>query len=108
MLMHASVNNTTGIVPAAVPNAVNPMSLEGSLVAWATVGVSSVIAALLLLRMRGADIGAMLNAGSHPHQLGQPGAPQPILLATPGSKGRGLPTGCSGGSAARRAAEPER
>jgi uncharacterized protein len=64
MLLHASVNNTTGIVPAALPNAVHPMSLEGSLVAWATVGVSSVVAALLLLRMRGADIGAMLNAGS--------------------------------------------
>lgn len=74
MLMHASVNNTTGIVPAALPNAVNPMSLEGSLVAWATVGVSSVVAALLLLRMRGAEIGAMLNSGSHPPQLGQPGA----------------------------------
>jgi len=58
MLMHASVNNTTGIVPTAMPNPVNPMSLEGSLVAWATVGVSTVIAALLLHRMRGAEIGA--------------------------------------------------
>ena len=64
MLMHASVNNTTGIVPAAVPNAANPMSLEGSLVAWATVGVSLVIAAWLLVRMRGAGIGAMLDSGS--------------------------------------------
>lgn len=59
MLMHASVNNTIGIVPAAVPDAVHPMSLEGSLVAWATVGVSSVVAALLLLQMRGAEIGAI-------------------------------------------------
>jgi len=57
MLMHASVNNTTGIVPAAVPNAADPMSLQGSVVAWATVGVSAVIAALLLHRMRGAEIG---------------------------------------------------
>ncbi len=73
MLMHASVNNTTGIVPAAVPNALHPMSLEGSLVAWATVGVSSVVAALLLLRMHGAEIGAMLNSGSYPPQPGQPG-----------------------------------
>ena len=63
MLMHASVNNTTGIVPTALPNAVHPMSLEGSLVAWATAGVSSVVAALLLLRMRGAGIGAMLDTG---------------------------------------------
>lgn len=61
MLMHASVNNTIGIVPAAVPNAADPMSFEGSLVGWATVAVSWVIAALLLLRMRGAEIGAMLS-----------------------------------------------
>ena len=61
MLMHASVNNTTGIVPAAVPYAVDPMSLQGSLVAWATVGVSSVVAALLLTRMCGAEIGAMMS-----------------------------------------------
>jgi membrane protease YdiL (CAAX protease family) len=66
MLMHASVNNTTGIVPAAVPNATNPMSLEGSLVAWATVGVSTVIAAWLLFQMRGADIGAMLDGDGGP------------------------------------------
>lgn len=59
MLMHASVNNTSGIVPAAVPHAVSPMSFEGSLVAWATVGVSAAIAALLLARMRGAEVGAM-------------------------------------------------
>lgn len=64
MLMHASVNNTTGIVPAAVSNPVDPMSFEGSLVAWVTVGVSSVIAALLLFRMRGAEIDAMV-AQSH-------------------------------------------
>jgi len=106
MLMHASVNNTIGIVPAAVPNAVHPMSLEGSLVAWATIGVSSVVAAVLLLRMRGAEIGAMLNSGSHPPQLGQSGARQPILLATADSRGRGPTTGCSGRSAAQPTAEP--
>lgn len=66
MLMHASVNNTTGIVPAAVPNAVAPMSFEGSLVAWVTVGVSWAVAALLVSRMRGAEIGAML--GTAPRQ----------------------------------------
>jgi hypothetical protein len=52
MLMHASVNNTTGIVPAALPHAVNPFSLEGSLVAWATVGLSWIVAGYLLLQMR--------------------------------------------------------
>lgn len=61
MLMHASVNNTTGIVPAAVPDAVNPMSFHGSLVAWSTVGVSWGVAVLLLLRMRRAEVGAMLD-----------------------------------------------
>ncbi len=60
MLMHASVNNTTGIVPAALPNAVNAMSFNGSLVAWVTVGLSWVFAVLLLTRMRGAEIGALL------------------------------------------------
>lgn len=61
MLMHASVNNTTGIVPAAAPDAVNPMSFHGSLVAWSTVGVSWGVAVLLLLRMRRAEVGAMLD-----------------------------------------------
>ena len=72
ILMHASVNNTTGIVPAAVPKAVSAMSFEGSLVAWATVGVSSVVAALLLSQMRGAEIGAMLNLGARQSLLGEP------------------------------------
>lgn len=67
MLMHASVNNTTGIVPAALPNATNVMSLDGSLVAWATVGLSWAIAAPLLYQMRGADLGAMLR--SRPSQF---------------------------------------
>lgn len=65
MLMHASVNNTTGIVPAALSHPVDPMSFEGSLVAWATVGVSAVVAAVLLCRMRGVGIGMML-AGESP------------------------------------------
>ena len=72
MLMHASVNNTTGIVPAAVPNAVATMSFEGTVVAWVTVGVSSAVAALLLSRMRGAEIGAMLGPASRQSQLGEP------------------------------------
>jgi membrane protease YdiL (CAAX protease family) len=56
MLMHASVNNTTGIVPAAVAGATTPLTFRGSLVAWATIGLSWAIAALLLPRMRGADL----------------------------------------------------
>lgn len=72
MLMHASVNNTTGIVPAATPNAVAPLSFEGTLVAWVTVGVSWAVAALLLSRMRGADIGALLGSGARQSRLGEP------------------------------------
>jgi uncharacterized protein len=72
MLMHASVNNTTGIVPAAVPNAVNTMSFGGSPVAWMTVGISWLIAALLLSRMRGAEIGAMLTSASRQSQSSEP------------------------------------
>ena len=55
MLMHASVNNTAGIVPGSLPYPVSPLSLDGSTVAWATVGVSSLVSALLLVRMRGAQ-----------------------------------------------------
>lgn len=56
MLMHASVNNTAGIVPAAVPGATNPWSLDGSFIFWASTAISLAIAAVLLPRMRGARI----------------------------------------------------
>ena len=77
--MHASVNNTTGIVPAAVPHAVDPMSFQGSLVAWVTVGVSWGVAALLLLRMRGAETRAMLSSEARqfsPGEVSRRPAPQ--------------------------------
>lgn len=61
MVMHASVNNTTGIVPAALPYPVRPMSFDGSVLAWCTVGVSSLVAVLLLIRMRGADLVEIQN-----------------------------------------------
>jgi uncharacterized protein len=60
MLMHASVNNTTGIVPAATGGAITPIAFGGSLVAWATVALSWAVAAPLLIRMRKADIQGML------------------------------------------------
>ena len=44
-----------------------PDVLPGLLVAWMTVGVSWVVAALLLFRMRGARIGAMLSSGRGVH-----------------------------------------
>jgi membrane protease YdiL (CAAX protease family) len=61
MLMHAAVSNTTGIVPAALPSATDPMSFQGSLVAWATVGAAWVVAAVLLYQMHGAETGALLG-----------------------------------------------
>ena len=64
MLMHAAVNNTIGIVPAAVPNASDPFSFHGSVVAWATVVVWWVVALLLLTHMRGAGLGGMMDANS--------------------------------------------
>jgi len=66
MLMHASVNNTTGIVPAAVPSAASPFALNGSLVAWVTVGLSTVVAIVLLMRMRGAEMGAIMERRAAP------------------------------------------
>lgn len=52
MLMHASVNNTSEIVPAAVPGASDPLTLSGSMIAWLTATVSWIVAAFLLVRMR--------------------------------------------------------
>jgi membrane protease YdiL (CAAX protease family) len=64
MLMHASMNNTTGIVPAATGGAITPIAFGGSLVAWATVALSWAVAAPLLIRMRKADIQGMLTSES--------------------------------------------
>lgn len=65
MLMHASVNNTTGIVPAAVAGATTPLAFRGSLVAWLTVLLSWAVAAPLLARMRGADVRDTRRADPH-------------------------------------------
>lgn len=56
MLMHAAVNNTIEIVPAAVPGADDPLSLTGSLMGWVTVGIVWVVAAVCLWSMRGARL----------------------------------------------------
>jgi membrane protease YdiL (CAAX protease family) len=61
MVMHASVNNTTGIVPAAMPGATNAFTFSGSLVGWATVGVAWILAVVLLYRMRGAELGGIID-----------------------------------------------
>ena len=56
MLMHASVNNTTGIVPAAVPGAANPFSFAGSTTAAFTILLSWLVAIPLMNQMRGARL----------------------------------------------------
>ena len=52
MLFHAAVNNTKDIVPSAVDGATNPWALSTSPVAWITVGLLWVVAAVLLIKMR--------------------------------------------------------
>jgi hypothetical protein len=64
MLAHAAVNNTTGIVPAAIGGAITPIALGGSLVAWATVALSWIVALPLLVRMRGANIERLLASAA--------------------------------------------
>lgn len=64
MLLHSAVNNTTGIVPAAIGGAITPIAFGGSLVAWATVALSWAVATPLLVRMRRADIQSMLTSAS--------------------------------------------
>lgn len=51
MLMHASVNNTSGIVPSAVPGATDALSLEGSLVGWVTSALAWAVAVPCLVQM---------------------------------------------------------
>jgi len=66
MLMHAAVNNTSGIVPAALPGAASAWSFEGTWVAWATVVIAWAVALVLLPGMRGAGLGAMLDSPPRP------------------------------------------
>ena len=57
MLMHAAVNNSSGIVPSVEPGATTPLSLSGSPVAWLTVALLWIGAGYFLIRMRGATLG---------------------------------------------------
>lgn len=51
MLMHAAINNTTGIVPAGTQPAANPWALSTSPVGWLTVALLWIAAGYFLLRM---------------------------------------------------------
>jgi membrane protease YdiL (CAAX protease family) len=57
MLMHASINNTGEIVPAAVPGASHPFGLNGSLVGWISAALAWIVALPLLIQMRRAQLG---------------------------------------------------
>jgi membrane protease YdiL (CAAX protease family) len=52
MLMHASINNLGGIIPARVPGASAPWSFHASFVGWTTTAVCWAIAVPLLIQMR--------------------------------------------------------
>jgi membrane protease YdiL (CAAX protease family) len=56
MVMHAAINNTSEIVPAALPGATQPLAFFGTSVAWWTVGLSWAVALPLLIHMRDADV----------------------------------------------------
>jgi len=56
MVMHASINNTTGVVPAAMPGASDPLTFSGSTMALLTVALSWLVAVPLLSQMRGARL----------------------------------------------------
>jgi membrane protease YdiL (CAAX protease family) len=51
MLMHAAIDNTTGIVPAGAPLAVNPWVLSTSPLGWLTVAFLWIAAGYFLVRM---------------------------------------------------------
>jgi uncharacterized protein len=85
MVMHASVNNTTGIVPTAVPGATEVWTFSGSPVAWWTVALSLAVAAFFLWQMRRADPGALLSS---PAGNGRPRVVSgPAAMATSGGVG---------------------
>ena len=61
MLMHASINNTTGLVPGSLPGAIDALSFTGSFIAWATVGVTWAFAVVLLWQLRSASIARLVS-----------------------------------------------
>lgn len=52
MIMHAAVNNTTGIVPAGMDRPVGVMTLDGTVMGWLTAAILAAFAAAFLATMR--------------------------------------------------------
>jgi membrane protease YdiL (CAAX protease family) len=61
MLMHAAINNMTGIVPSVARPATNPFAPDASLLTWLTMAVLWLPAAYFLVRMRKGDLIASLR-----------------------------------------------
>jgi membrane protease YdiL (CAAX protease family) len=59
MLMHAAINNTTGLVPMVTAGAADPWSWRALPVAWIAAGISWAIAVPCLLALRRADLAAL-------------------------------------------------
>ena len=62
MLMHAAINNTTGIVRSPVSPGLDPFTMRPPLTAALTAGVLGAFAAYALVRMRGAALDARAAA----------------------------------------------
>jgi membrane protease YdiL (CAAX protease family) len=58
MVMHAAINNTSGIVPSAVPGASDPLGFNASPVGWITAALAWILALPLLVRLRRASLDA--------------------------------------------------
>ena len=56
MLMHAAINNTKDIVPAVARAPTNPFVPSATFTAWAGATLLWIVAAYLLVRMRGAKL----------------------------------------------------
>jgi CAAX protease family protein len=57
MLMHAAINNTTGIVPSGNTGGTNPWILRTSLIGWTTIALLWIAAAFFMARMPKSDSG---------------------------------------------------
>jgi membrane protease YdiL (CAAX protease family) len=57
MLMHAAINNTTGIVPSGNTDGTNPWILRTSLIGWTTIALLWIAAVFLMARMPKSDSG---------------------------------------------------
>jgi membrane protease YdiL (CAAX protease family) len=78
MLIHAAINNTTGIVPSSVP-AANPWALTTSLVGWITIILLWICAGYFLLRMPEGPVGTGPTRAISPAEPGRLPSPPAII-----------------------------